>query len=312
MMTTTTQSARPTFPRAVRSAAMLVAAAVVPALAGAQGNPHAGHGAPVQQAGKKAPSAFAAFTKLVGTNVVAVTTHDYAFDMPTTLPAGRTTFVVTNAGKEMHHVYLVKLDAGKTMQDFFKAMEGPPKWPAWAHPVGGPNSPRPMGGESNGTVELQPGKYIAVCMIPAPDGQPHVMKGMAKEITVTGTAKPVAAPKVDATITLADYGFTFSTPLKSGKQTIAVRNAAAQPHEVFIARLAPGKTVDDLLAWIEKMDGPPPAEPIGGTTDIASKGVNYLQLDLAAGEYALICFSPDQKDFKPHFMHGMKKQISVK
>jgi hypothetical protein len=36
-----------------------------------------------------------------------------------------------------------------------------------------------------------------------------------------------------------------------------------------------------------------------------------LDVDLAPGEYALVCFVPDAKDGKPHFMHGMATQIKV-
>jgi len=37
-----------------------------------------------------------------------------------------------------------------------------------------------------------------------------------------------------------------------------------------------------------------------------------VDLDLAPGEYGLLCFLPDAKDGKPHFVHGMHKQITVK
>ena len=93
---------------------------------------------------------------------------------------------------------------------------------------------------------------------------------------------------------------------------IRVRNQASQSHEVFVARLAPGKTAAELLAWIEKMEGPPPALPLGGTTVIAKGGENLVVLDVTPGEYALLCFVPDAKDGKPHVAHGMIKQISVK
>jgi hypothetical protein len=246
-------------------------------------------------------------------NVVA---RDFAFDVPSEIPAGLTTFRLRNEGPDLHHVYLIKLAQGKTMAQLFEAMKTPGPFPAWATPVGGPNTPRPGGGEANATLDLAPGNYAMICVIPAPDGVPHVMKGMAKEVKVTAPiARPASrtiAPKGDITMTLNNYGFAFDQPLRAGKQVVTVRNGADQPHEVFIARLAPGKTVRDLLAWVEKPNGPPPGEPMGGTTDIPVGSWNSIGLDLPAGEYALICFSPDQKDGKPHFMHGMTRQITVK
>ena len=60
--------------------------------------------------------------------------------------------------------------------------------PKWAVDVGGPNSPMP-GGESSATLDLEPGNYVLVCVIPAmTDGQPHFMKGMVKEIIVAARA----------------------------------------------------------------------------------------------------------------------------
>jgi hypothetical protein len=36
-----------------------------------------------------------------------------------------------------------------------------------------------------------------------------------------------------------------------------------------------------------------------------------VTLTLTAGEYGLLCFIPDAKDGKPHFVHGMIKQFVV-
>ncbi|MBA3260206.1 MAG: hypothetical protein H0T68_12175 [Gemmatimonadales bacterium] len=40
-------------------------------------------------------------------------------------------------------------------------------------------------------------------------------------------------------------------------------------------------------------------------------GVNWIEVDLEPGKYALICFLPDAKDGKPHFTHGMMQEIEV-
>jgi hypothetical protein len=41
-------------------------------------------------------------------------------------------------------------------------------------------------------------------------------------------------------------------------------------------------------------------------------GSAVFTADLAAGDYAFICFVPDAKDGKPHLMHGMTQQFAVK
>jgi plastocyanin len=247
--------------------------------------------------------------------VVTITARDYAFDAPDTVAAGLTTIRLVNRGPELHHVQLIKLEEGRTMADLFAALKagGPP--PRWTRDVGGPNTPVP-GGESEATLDLAPGRYAVLCFIPSPDGTPHVMKGMAREIIAAAprgvSARPAGAAAPATTMTLTDYRFGLSAPLAAGTQTVRVRNAASQSHEVLFARLAPGKTAADLAAWAEKPAGPPPGEPIGGTTGMAPGTWNDVTLSLTPGEYALLCFIPDAKDGKPHIAHGMMQQITIR
>lgn len=243
--------------------------------------------------------------------VVTITARDYAFDAPDTLTAGATTIRLVNRGPALHHAYLVRLEQGKTLGDLARAMQGGGPPPRWMVDVGGPNAPVP-GAESVATVSLEPGNYALLCVIPASDGMPHVMKGMAHPITVVPSAARPALPAADVAMTLKDYGFELSRPLTSGKHLIAVTNAAAQSHEAVFARLVPGKTVADLLAWVEKPAGPPPAMLLGGSTPMATGVRNVVSVDLTPGEYVLLCFVPDAKDGKPHVAHGMTRQITVK
>ena len=243
-------------------------------------------------------------------NVVTITARDYAFEAPDTIAAGATTIQLVNRGPDFHHVWLVRLDDGKTMSDYVNALKQGGPLPTWAVDVGGPNAPAPNS-QTNATVELTPGRYVLTCVIPAKDGMPHIMKGMIRELTVTPSSTPSALPAADVTMSLADYDFRLSKPLTAGRHVIRVRNDAAQPHEVVLVRLAPGKTVQDALHWLEKPNGPPPISLIGGTTGLAHGLENNITVDLEQGEYGLICFAPDAKDGKPHFVHGMVKQITV-
>jgi hypothetical protein len=251
-----------------------------------------------------------------GAPVVTITARDYAFEAPDTVAAGLTTLRLVNRGPELHHVQLLRLEDGKTMADLHAAFTagGPP--PRWVRDMGGPNTPVP-GAESQAALELAPGRYVISCFIPSGDGVPHIAKGMMRELIVKANhdaalrpaGNDAAAPT--ATMTLTDYDFSLSVPLAVGRQTVRVRNAASQSHEVVLVRLAPGKAPADVVAWVEKPNGPPPGAPIGGTTGMASGTWNDITVNLEAGEYALICFIPDSKDGKPHFMHGMMKQIRV-
>jgi hypothetical protein len=248
-------------------------------------------------------------------HVMKVTARDYSFEAPDTVLAGRTEIRLSNKGKELHHVWLVRLDAGKTAADFFAAMRKGGPQPAWAKDAGGPNSPAPDG-ESSAVVDLKEGNYVLACVIPSPDGKPHIMKGMAKPLAVVAKkatpTETTADPLPDVRVTLTDYDFTLSRPLTAGHHVVRVTNTAAQAHELFLARLAPGKTTQDALTWIEKMQGPPPLQPLGGIAGLGTGQSNDIAVDLTPGEYGLFCFIPDAKDGKPHVAHGMVKKITVR
>ncbi len=262
-----------------------------------------------QPAGKAVAAAH--FSPLAGANVISAIATDYAFEMPSSVPAGLTTIRFSNHGKELHHLSLVKVEKGKKPEDvlaYFKA-GGPP--PQWMKPVGGPNAPAP-GDETVFSSNLEAGDYVAFCMIPSPGGPPHIMKGMLKALTVTASARKAVTPVADVTLTLSDYDFVFSKPLAPGTHVIAVRNTGKQMHEFFMAQLMPGKSPMDMAKFAENPSGAPPGKPMGGITNIVPGNVVYLQVDIPQGEFALICFTPDMNDGKPHLAHGMIKQISVK
>lgn len=242
--------------------------------------------------------------------VVTITARDYAFDAPDIIKAGVTTIQLVNRGPDLHHVWLVRLDKGKTVEDFMQALKAGGPQPKWAVDVGGPNSPMP-GQQSNATLMLTPGQYVIACVIPAPDGVPHIMKGMVKPLLVTPSTSQATFVPADVEITLSDYNFHLSRPLTAGKHVVRVRNTAPQSHEVALFKLEPGKTIPELLAWVEKPNGPPPAAIIGGVTGMARNTQNDISLDLTPGDYALLCFVPDAKDGKPHVAHGMMKQIRI-
>ncbi|HKU60939.1 MAG TPA: hypothetical protein VJQ44_06970 [Gemmatimonadales bacterium] len=242
---------------------------------------------------------------------VAVTAIDYALAAPDTLREGAVTFHLTNRGKEFHHLWVIRLEQGKTLEDFRAALAAGGAFPAWARSLGGPNAPAPQGGEANATLVLAAGRYLLVCGIPGPDGVPHLMKGMIRPLTVVAGPAAAAVPRPDITMSLRDYDFVLSGPAAPGRRVIEVRNDGEQTHEVELVRLAPGKSVHDVLAWVEKPAGPPPGMPLGGVSPLGRGGVASFEAELAPGRYGLICFLPDARDGKPHHEHGMIQEFEV-
>jgi hypothetical protein len=263
-----------------------------------------------KESAHSAPGAAPATTAVNAPTVLRVRAADFSFEAPDSITAGLTTIRFSNKGPSPHHVELIKLEQGKTLQDFLTALKagGPP--PAWASMIGGPNDPE-SGDSSTAIITLDPGSYAIICLIPGVDGVPHVMKGMAHLITVTGPARTTPEPTADVQVKLSDYDFQFSQPLTAGHHLIRVENVAQQVHELVLVRLESGKKVEDVAAWAAKMIGPPPGAIHGGTSGIMPGGHLFIETDLPPGDYGLICFFPDMHDGKPHLAHGMMKTIKV-
>jgi uncharacterized cupredoxin-like copper-binding protein len=252
-----------------------------------------------------------------GPNVLTITSTEYAFGMPDTIPAGLTTFRLINQGKELHHASLVRLGEGKSAADFqagiAAAMKNHTPPPPWMQFAGGPNALTP-GDTGIATQTLEPGSYLFVCWIPSADGVPHLMKGMMHPFMVSAATAPASAePTADLTIKLTDYDFRLSQPVTAGTRVVRVENTGAQAHEVAITALSPGKTLQDFIAWEQGGEtGPlPTGRWLGGVSTLDAGGKTQFTTTFAPGSYLLLCFWPDAKDGKPHIMHGMAKQITV-
>lgn len=247
-------------------------------------------------------------------NVVKITTRNYSFEMPDRIPAGPTTFELTNVANELHHVQLVRLDSGKTLEQFLAGMKNPGPPPAWAVFVGGPNAPKTNGGTSTAVVNLKAGNYAVICLIPSPGSPaPHFTKGMVHPLTVTPVQTVAnSMPTADITITTSDYAFALSKPITKGMHSIKLRNTIGpQMHEIVIVRLAAGKTAADMVKWVQSMTGPEPGEAIGGITALGKDEEATFFANFTPGDYAMYCFIPGP-DGKDHAMHGMVKAFSIK
>jgi uncharacterized cupredoxin-like copper-binding protein len=246
-------------------------------------------------------------------NVVKITATDYAFGAPDTIPSGLTEVRMENRGREPHQAVVVGAQQ-KTFAEMEAALmkEGPiPEWlsfPGGAGVVGG-------GDSSIVTVNLTPGNYLLVCLIPSPDGTPHVAKGMVRRLVVTAApagAAAAAEPASDITVTLSDYAFALSTPITAGTHTIRIENSGPQLHELTVERLLPGKTLADWQKWAAGgQRGTPPTEAVGGFAGPDKGTVGWVTLTFRPGNYLFTCYVPDAKDGKPHIAHGMVQQITV-
>ncbi len=107
----------------------------------------------------------------VAVPTVTMIARDYAIDGPDSLPSGAVTLRLLSRGKELHHLWIARLEGGRTVADLLDSVSARRALPAWAHQVGGPNAPAP-GGEARATVTLAAGNYVVACLIPAPTAFP--------------------------------------------------------------------------------------------------------------------------------------------
>jgi hypothetical protein len=154
-----------------------------------------------------------------------------------------------------------------------------------------------------------------LCFVPAPDGQPHVAKGMQTQLTVSAPAGAEGAePKYDFEIVEKD--FTFDVPeVKAGEHTVEFKNIGPSPHEATLYKVADGKTPEDVqkfLADPAAATGPPPFTSAGGGAAIMPNAATFPTIDFTPGTYVATCFIPDQKTGKPHIQLGMFKAFEVK
>lgn len=244
---------------------------------------------------------------------VVIRTRDFQFlDVPLTVPAGITTIRLINEGPDFHHAWLVRLEDGRTLDDALDVFAAGDPQPDWMVDIGGPGTPGMPGEEVSVTLDLRPGTYAVLCVVPAEDGVPHIMKGMMHPLTVLPNDGPTAElPPADLVMTLDDYSFAIDGEVTAGTRTIRVINNALQSHEVVFARLEAGSTPLDFARFVETRTGEPPGRIVGGTTAIGRGGMNQITLVFEPGEYALLCFVHDA-DGQSHIAHGMHEQITVR
>lgn len=250
------------------------------------------------------------------TNSIDFVAMDYAFRGPASVTAGMHSITLRNTGTRLHHVQLYRLEEGKRLSDLFPILyrnKGIAGAPSWAVPAGGPSAALP-GQTIRVRQALAPGRYAAICWIPAPDGQLHFMKGMMMEFEVvapTGSAR-TAEPVANLRATLREYSVNFDAAPSAGRHTIRIENAGRQAHEFLLVRLAPGKSVDDVAHWSERgQEGASPVEEWSGVAGLRPGGVAWLDVNLRRGSYAIFCLSPDARDGRPHLLHGFRMTFTV-
>lgn len=114
---------------------------------------------------------------------VTVDMSDFAFSIPDEVAAGRQVWEVVNVGEQVHHMELLKVREGSSLDEvmsFLETEEGEPPVDPFAY------VPILDSRERNFLpLDLAPGSYVALCFLPDYEtGQPHVALGMVDAFSV--------------------------------------------------------------------------------------------------------------------------------
>lgn len=135
----------------------------------------------------------------------------------------------------------------------------------------------------------------------------------AAAVSCAKKQEQAVAPPVPPTVTITAADFAFSAPdtIPAGVVNVRLVNNGPSLHHVQFIKLGEGKTIADLMASLRN-PGPPPAwmTAVPGPNPPAPGASSELVVDLAAGNYAIACFVPDDKGV-PHVAKGMVRPVVV-
>lgn len=247
---------------------------------------------------------------------VTITAHDFSFDMPSEIPAGLVHVTFVNQGDEVHQAQFFRLLPGVTAAQFIAALKtgGPASTRAYSVPTGGVDETAP-GLTADVINEFPAGNYVVACLVVHPGEGPHYALGMTASMTATTSASSVSVSTSlanDGAITLVNMSVLLpSTISKPGLRVYQVINDGPGVHALDILRLAPGKTAQDVQAYLKSPSGPPPFTLLGGMGGLAPTTQGWIITNLHPGSYVAACLVVDPTTHRPHAAMGMLAGFTV-
>lgn len=245
---------------------------------------------------------------------VATNARDFAAALPARLPAGMIRFTYRNDGGVWQGMGIARLKAGVGAAAFTAVLKtgNLDMLDPLAVPYGGVGAGK---GASEAIVVTLPAGHYALFDTEQGAGGKTVYA--AKFFSVVGAPSSAATMPTAATITLQDMKFVAPAALPSGTHTFKIYNDGPSEHMMSTARIARGKTYNDVLAYLKQgaaAKGAPPVDPtsFGGLNTMGPEQTAYLTETFAPGTYVMLCFVTDPKKHVPHVAEGMVKQFTVR
>jgi hypothetical protein len=179
--------------------------------------------------------------------------------------------------------------------------------------VGGPSASSeeaPKGNDPAVGIVLEPGSYVFIGNY---GNENDEMSLVSKPLEVV-SGDPAEAPQTDLTVNMVDFAFTIPSEVNAGEQTWQVANRGEQLHHISVAKFKPGKTMDDVMAFMETQEGDMPIDEVYHLAALGPGESNYIYLNLEPGAYVALCFMPDHKGEatgQPHIALGMVQAFAV-
>ena len=245
---------------------------------------------------------------------VTITAVELSYTIPQTVPAGLVDITFTNNGTQSHVAQLVQLNSGVTYDQFHSALlqKGLLVMRTLGTIMGGPNV-TPPGQSSEVILNLPAGQYVALDPSPGKDGVRLYAKGMITSFMVTASASSAqpAAPTANGQVTLKSFSIGVPSTVSAGAVTWQVMNTGQEPYEFDVVKLAPGKTAQDVKAFLAHPSGQPPYVDIGGMCSISPGLSGWVKFNLTAGNYVALSHVFDKATGKPQFLLGMITSFTV-
>jgi len=215
---------------------------------------------------------------------IAVT--DHAIKLPHGgLHSGINSIRVLPSGHQVHHLVFWRLKPGTSYVRLDALLHSNTGNPEQVSSIQGGNGTVTPGTPLDLYLVLPAGKYAITDLV-------HDNVSTEIHTTVTKARTQQTPPRSIGTVDARRGVDSYRLSRNFGRPgAYEFRNLDQDTHEVAVVRLAPGKTVLDLINWAKHSAGPPPATPIGGFGAVHGHGHGWFVLPrLPHGHYALACF----------------------
>jgi hypothetical protein len=236
-----------------------------------------------------------------GMPVITVFSRHFQVQAPAAFTAGFVSVKYVSNGGVWSSAGLIRLKPGASVQQLLNAYRSgndalAGRLGVSLGAVGGPGGPQLI---SN----LQPGQYV-VGDIEQTVKHTFIVAGRGFTV-LAGTGQQAPAPTATVGVDMVNFKFHMPSAIPAGRDTFRLMNSGTQPHEMGLFKLAPGKTMADVVAFLKSQKGQPPGSFAGGLFDLDPGQTSYLVQAVAPGNYVALCFVTDPKTHLPHAALGM-------